>query len=1444
MTGTPEDGSDFWSIIHELATLDEEFKRSPLIDKKPDLESCLRRVLRPHNEAGFHSPRDNRMIDLRDRLDDALGELTFREIRFELGLANENLSHLTQDGLRILFRSEAFLRYVNAYLYFGIRFLASREEYKIAPESKDLPPCAGANVRFFALIHPPRLTGWPNIEEHLENFSYLWHENSIEVEKALDFLDDFRSPQKDLIQYELQEPSEFELWLRGLRPETEETQNKRFEDIRKGLTDWVIGRSTFYLYFNTQTSVVKTSTAETDGEMTGEERQSIQPSDGWLNCHPIGARLALADIYWIARVLRADVSANATVTYQKYSWVHLLRFHALLEGDEQGSQRLERAEDAIRSVFSYVCDLIQNSVEITRARELIDAEPSTVPVPPSETLKWRAVFDEELKEIFKQRRVRRFRVPPLPSEDTGGNEPIDPIVWSSDGEPEASSGDVAKGGTKPQADLSDEKWDGWSDRMRTGELPTNLIGLAFSGGGIRSATFNLGILQGLQELDLLRHVDYLSTVSGGGFIGSWLVGNVRRSAYWLGRLTDWSDSITHLRDYSNYLAPRTGILSADTWNLGTSWFRNAFLIQLTSLAWLFVLLLATLGGLRVFVVFGHLYQGTLAVLVACSMGILLTATILFNLNGTDLNTAVKNRSSNWVRALAVTPAWIGAFALSSHLWANAPLWAQTWSSLAGLGQYSTLFFAAWRPWRFILSSADAAFLVIAFVTLKRHKFHALWISLFCTLVLYLELVAVFLLLRILYCGKNYSDELAFVSGPSLVLLAFAVCVLLLIGFTGRNTGEGFREWWTRFGTWLTIFSGAGVFISGVAVLGPWLVLWLFKSGAGKHPIAIQSIKWTSVLGWLGTVIGGLLAGKSSKTSGEGEPSSAALEMLAKIGGFFFIIGSFLLGSTLLYVLMFEIFAFESSCLETSPFHALGEFSGWQILLSFLSALVIGSLFSWFFEINIFGLNQFYRNRLVRCYLGATRWTPGLRKPNPFTKFDFNDDLDLSRFRTESPGDGQAGKECEPYRGPFPLVNCALNLAGSSDLALNTRHSASFTLTPLRCGCDRPKVGYAPTRSEDGRFSDGVYLGQAVAISGAAVSSNMGYNTSPLVAFLLTMFNVRLGWWFPNPGQPAWLRKGLSFSLYYLVMELLGIADETRYFLNVSDGGHFENLGIYELIRRRCKVIIACDAECDEALQFGGLGNVIRICETDFGAEIDIDVKSIRPQLDDPSLAHCAIGKIKYCTGDIGFLIYLKASMTGDEDVSIAQYRSAHPSFPHESTANQFFSEDQFESYRKLGQHIVRASFKGNLPGDDPLLIPQRMADVLTPGGCPGGSFLKHSKSLEKVWEKFRASPTLLPFMIELMTLGQKMDAVGVTDEELCMGLELIKLMEDVFLDLRLDDFWEHPDNRGWAILFMRWSRSPRLRIIWKETRRTFGIRFEYFCNARLGLPRDQPIVRV
>jgi hypothetical protein len=322
---------------------------------------------------------------------------------------------------------------------------------------------------------------------------------------------------------------------------------------------------------------------------------------------------------------------------------------------------------------------------------------------------------------------------------------------------------------------------------------------------------------------------------------------------------------------------------------------------------------------------------------------------------------------------------------------------------------------------------------------------------------------------------------------------------------------------------------------------------------------------------------------------------------------------------------------------------------------------------------------------------------------------------------------------------------------------------------------------------------------------------------------------------------------MQFSLYYLLRELFGIADEKNRFVNVSDGGHFENLGIYELVRRRCKVIIASDAECDELLQFGSLGNLVRVCETDFGAKIEIDVSAIRQQKNGFSLAHCSVGKITYSNGSTGYLIYLKASVSGDEDVGVTQYRSVHPSFPHETTADQFFSEDQFESYRKLGQHVVRTSLRGgNQPGDHPVAIAEKLADVLAPAGCASEVFLKHSKTLHEIWECFRQSPTLYPFMEELMRQTVTLPWVDPAqkEQEMLMGLELIQLMEDVFLDLRLDDFWDHPDNRGWAILFMRWARSPRFRDIWVQTRRTFGIRFEYFCQAPLGLPRDEPIVRV
>jgi hypothetical protein len=715
---------------------------------------------------------------------------------------------------------------------------------------------------------------------------------------------------------------------------------------------------------------------------------------------------------------------------------------------------------------------------------------------------------------------------------------------------------------------------------------------------------------------------------------------------------------------------------------------------------------------------------------------------------------------------------------------------------------------------------------------------SLWIGTLCVVVLYLALCAILYLNLRWMTDPNRFESYAFVFGPALVLAAFTLSVVVFIGLSGRRSNEAQREWWTRFGAWLTIYATVGLALTAAAVFGPRLTLLLF---AQTGPW-LSTVKWGAVVSWIGTVAGGLFAGNSSKTAGpESTNKSFALEILAKAGGFAFVVGALLATATVLYQLLRNIATNDSASvdywlvLQHIPFL-------WAFFAVWIVVILCGILFSWFFEINIFGLSQFYRNRLVRCYLGATRWTPGLRKPQPFTKFDFKDDMPLSALKDD-------------FRGPFPIFNCTLNLAGSSDISLHTRHSASFSLTPLHCGSDRPKVGYAPTGDpvppDQNSFAGGIKLGQAVAISGAAASPNMGYNTSPLVALLLTMFNLRLGWWFPNPGKQSWNARGLRFGLSYLGRELVGMADENQNFLNVSDGGHFENLGVYELLRRRCKVIIACDAECDEVLQFPALGNLVRIAATDFGASIDLDVRSIQRQKEGHSLAHCAVGKIKYSNGAIGYLIYLKSSVTGDEDIGISQYRSGHPSFPHETTANQFFSEDQFEAYRRLGHHIVRTSFRGNQPGTNPMAVAVKLADVTVSARTSGESFLKHTRTLDRIWEQFRRSPALHPFIDELMNIRPPVAVFPPipanphqTSEELCMALQLIQLMEDVFLDLQLDDFWDHPDNRGWAILFMRWARSPKFRAFWAQTRRTFGIRFEYFCEARLGLQRDNPIVRV
>ena len=156
----------------------------------------------------------------------------------------------------------------------------------------------------------------------------------------------------------------------------------------------------------------------------------------------------------------------------------------------------------------------------------------------------------------------------------------------------------------------------------------------------------------------------------------------------------------------------------------------------------------------------------------------------------------------------------------------------------------------------------------------------------------------------------------------------------------------------------------------------------------------------------------------------------------------------------------------------------------------------------------------------------------------------------------------------------------------------------------------------------------------------------------------------------------------------LLLEATGRLDETHRWVNVSDGGHIENLAGIELLRRHCGYVILGDGEADPEHRFNGLATLIRSARIDLGIHVDIDVDALRLDERRLSARHWAVGRIHYPgESEPGHLLYLKSSVTGDEDEVIREYRHGQPSFPHEATADQFFDEGQFEAYRSLGQHI-------------------------------------------------------------------------------------------------------------------------------------------------------------
>jgi hypothetical protein len=948
-------------------------------------------------------------------------------------------------------------------------------------------------------------------------------------------------------------------------------------------------------------------------------------------------------------------------------------------------------------------------------------------------------------------------------------------------------------------------------------------GMCFSGGGIRSATFNLGVLQGLAQLNIpaperckesekhncsvLSRFDYLSSVSGGGYIHEWLAAWIKREEkkqkdsaekanppkeYAVGdgfrevqkRLAplpagkDYPahpEPIRWLRRYSNYLTPQKGLFTADTWVAVAIWLRNTFLNQLILISGLFfVLSCVYFMGRSTWCL-----PKCVSIVAAALLFLLATGTIaiqlrheLWRVKYMDDNDTDKPPQPPWLRGGEKTVEFLVVLPLLLAAWFYLSV-AGASPAFEVFAQPSTEDFVVFALlWLLVALTAACGGSVTAFEALNPRDRAASWfgqiwqeirdgvkgIGLLIVVNAALSALAGTLAFRGVrwmlwwdrpsWIASQYSlgpETWRFQTtfGPPLLLSVPFLTLVFGAGLVGRDFPDWLREWLARVRAWALLFGFASAILFGIVLLGPYFPVALKLPAAWMTPTKI-----VAAITWLGTTYGSVRAAWSNKTSGkpgDGAARSVPLDTLAKMGGYVFIVG-------LLVVLSFSV---------KRAIDYAGQKDSWLIwLLVIAGPLFLFILFGWRVDINDFSMNPFYRNRLTRCYLGASN---GRRSPSPLTGFDNQDTrgMQVSRLTAED-------KKHHRYSGPFPIFCTAINLSFGEDLAWQERKAASFAFTPLYSGyyvgwtagakLRRPVniCGFVSTENyaaPDG----GINMATAVAISGAAASPNWGYHTDPATAFLMTMFNVRLGWWMLNPRrwegnmqggarENAWASP--RFAPLELSKELLGMVNDTSKFVYLSDGGHFDNMGFYELVRRRCYQIVICDAEQDENYHFEGIANAIRKCRIDFGVEITLDLSDVRLVQETTNCkSHWARGRIRYPETPAGeehegHILYIKSSLTGasvydmpekpkpvgkpekpnepdtkkpceheqqavgpaagdaaqpakknpvdlpSEPVDVINYKFTHEHFPHDSTANQWFTESQFESYRRLGYHVI------------------------------------------------------------------------------------------------------------------------------------------------------------
>jgi len=788
--------------------------------------------------------------------------------------------------------------------------------------------------------------------------------------------------------------------------------------------------------------------------------------------------------------------------------------------------------------------------------------------PNAECVRFETVFRAELQDI-KIRRTHREKEPTAaPTDakaDVSSGSQHDQKTDQTASSHEAANADRGTRASSPPA-----AEDGLGPLSESGaftseESVLNAVGLSLSGGGIRSAAFCLGVLQALDRAKVLKNVDYLSTVSGGGYIGSSLSAgqsNYNGQFPFESKLDSTeTPAVKHIRNYSNYLIPH-----------GPMDLLESLVIYVRGLVANVILVLPWLLFAAYITVRSHPTREQLA------------KPFLFRV-------PIHN----------VFP--YDFFVLTSYL------------ALALLAM-----FAAWtliRSARFQIDKPEVpswlttlygcAFVVtaiVAFFELQPLILNKIWADTSWAVRL-----------------QNWLQRISVVLAPLAGAAAFfskQLQALIKQGLDAPGTSSKLMGYAAR---------GAVYVAAALIPVLLWIVYfqlswWGIGTCTQGHPNCTLSTQYPNTPGWLRASADALFGAR---------PYPMAT----------------------LYLVCFGILVFVSMLLRP----------------------------------NANSLHRLYRDRLSKAFLFKPQ-----RQPTPGDLPKLNGkDLKLTKLR--------------PEFTPYHLLNTALNIQGSKHVNQRGRNADFFMFSSKYVGSEA--TGYVSTKAME-RVVTELDLGTAMAISAAAASSNMGAQSIRPLTPTLALLNVRVGFWVRNPAfikmrkVKAALREFISL---YFLYELIANLREDSWNVYVTDGGHLENLGAYELLKRRCRVIIAVDAEADPQMTFGSFVELQRYARIDLGVRINLPWQKIADTTLTASkeLAehretaarngpHCAIGQIEYPDGGNGVMIYIKSSFTGDENDYIVNYKTRYPLFPHESTADQFFTEEQFEVYRALGFHAAYGLF--------------------------------------------------------------------------------------------------------------------------------------------------------